>query len=75
MTIDNDFVISLAQLLLIAFAVVVVGFTIVVGIAFGKSQRGAAKTFSFLLQRGNALRLITVVLIVIMVAACVSWQD
>ena len=45
--------------------VTIVGFTIVGGIAFSKVEKGAGKSFGLLFQRGNFLRVTTVVLVVI----------
>jgi len=39
--------------------------TIIGGIAFWKAQKGAAKTFSLLLQRANALQMLAVILIIV----------
>jgi hypothetical protein len=47
---------------------VVAGATIVGSIAFFKTDKGAAKTFSLLIQRAGALQMITVMTIV--VGAC-----
>ncbi|MFZ3384696.1 MAG: hypothetical protein WA144_12290 [Candidatus Methanoperedens sp.] len=67
-TIDNNLIITLAKYLLYAISILTVGFCIVGGIAFYNTQQGTAKTFSLLIQRANALRLITVFSIVMVSA-------
>jgi hypothetical protein len=47
---------------------IVVGTTIVGGIAFGRTETGAAKTFSLLLQRASALQMLAVILIILTAA-------
>lgn len=47
---------------------IAIGATIVGSIAFWRTEKGGARTFSLLLQRANALQMLTVMLIV--VAAC-----
>jgi hypothetical protein len=44
--------------------IVTLGATIVGGIAFWKTQSGGAKTFSLLVQRADATRLVTVLAII-----------
>jgi hypothetical protein len=68
MTGNTELLISLARYATIMVAIVVLGTTIVGSIAFWKTQKGAATTFSLLLQRASALQMLTVILIV--VAAC-----
>ena len=46
----------------------IIGFTVVGGIAFSKVERGAGKSFGLLFQRGNFLRITTVVLVVVAAA-------
>lgn len=65
MNIDTAFIISLAWLFLYALGIVVAGYTIVGAIAFWKTQKGSAKTFSLLLQRGNALKMLAIVLVIV----------
>ena len=52
----------------IVTCVMVVGATIIGGIAFWKSDKGAARTFSILVQRANVVQMLAVVLIIL--AAC-----
>jgi hypothetical protein len=40
--------------------IITLGFTVVGGIAFWKTNTGGAKTFTLFLQRGDALRIMTV---------------
>ncbi len=56
---------ALAQILLVCVAILALAFTIVGGIAFWRTEKGGAKTFTLFIQRGDALRILTVVLIVI----------
>lgn len=65
MSIDSNFIILLIQYFLIALGILTVGFIVVGSIAFWRTQKGSAKTFSLFLQRANALKLLTVALIVI----------
>jgi hypothetical protein len=62
MTVD---IIALAQLLLIGVGILAAGFTIVGAIAFWKTDKGAAKTFTLFFQRGDGLRMLTVGAIVV----------
>ena len=48
--------------------------TIVGGIAFWKTQVGAARTFSLLLERANALQMLAVILIIV-AAVALRLQD
>lgn len=59
---------TLVLYLTIIIAVIVTGGTIVGSIAFWRTQQGAAKTFSLLLQRASALQMLAVILIIL--AAC-----
>jgi hypothetical protein len=68
MNIDANFVLTLSLYFLIALGLVVVGFTVVGSIAFWKTQQGAAKSFTLLLQRGNVLKITTVSLIIVIAA-------
>jgi len=61
MTVD---IIALAKLLLIGVGIMG-GFTIVGAIAFWKTEKGGAKTFTMFFQRGVALRMLTVGAIVV----------
>lgn len=49
------------------FVVGFLAFTIVGGIAFSKTTKGAAKSFGLLFQRGNFLRIATVMFVVLAV--------
>lgn len=44
---------------------IVVCLTIIGSIAFYKTEKGSAKTFSLLLQRSSALQMVTVILIIL----------
>jgi uncharacterized membrane protein YedE/YeeE len=65
MNIDSNVVLTLASYFLIAFGLLVVGFTIIGGIAFSRTQKGAAKSFTLLVQRGDLIRILTVTLILL----------
>ena len=56
---------TLALYLTIIIAIIVAGGTVVGSIAFWRTQQGAAKTFSLLLQRANALQMLAVLLIIL----------
>jgi hypothetical protein len=58
---------SIVWALITLFVVAIVGFTVVGSIAFYRAGAGQAKSFGFLFQRGNFLRLGTVVLVVLAV--------
>jgi hypothetical protein len=58
---------SIIWALVTLFGLAIVGFTVVGGIAFHRSGSGQAKSFGLLFQRGNFLRLGTVVLVVLAV--------
>jgi hypothetical protein len=59
---------TLVLYMTIIIAVIVAGGTIVGSIAFWRTQSGAAKTFSLLLQRASALQMLAIFLIIL--AAC-----
>lgn len=65
---NAELLISLACYLTIITFIVVAGFTIVGSIAFCRTEKGSAKTFSLLMRRANALQMLTVILIVLVVA-------
>jgi hypothetical protein len=58
---------SIIWALVVLFGMAILGFTIVGSIAFYRSSAGQAKSFGLLFQRGNFLRLGTVVLVVLAV--------
>lgn len=68
MSVDSNLILSLGKLLLFAIGIVTAGFTILGSVAFWRTRSGGARSFTLLLQRGNALRLLTVITIVIAVA-------
>lgn len=57
------------QYLLYIVVTIVSGATIVGAIAFWRTQKGAAKTFSLLLQRASALQMLAVILIILAATA------
>jgi len=59
----------------IAVGLVVLGGTIVGSIAFWRAAEGQARTFSMLLQRANALQILTAILIVIAACALIITGD
>jgi hypothetical protein len=65
MIVDPTVLITLALYATIMVAVIVLGTTIVGGIAFWRSKQGQARTFSLLLQRANALQMLAVILIIV----------
>lgn len=62
---DQLFVLELGKLFVTSLAIVVIGGTIIGAIAFWRAGQGTAKTFSLLIQRGNLLKLLTVLCIVV----------
>jgi hypothetical protein len=60
---------DLAGVIIICTTVILVagitGFTIVGGVAFSRVEKGAGKSFGLLFQRGNFLRITTVVIVVV----------
>lgn len=60
---------DLARWIVIAITTIIVaailGFTIVGGVAFSKVEKGAGRSFGLLFQRGNFLRITTVVIVVV----------
>lgn len=57
---NNIDLLGLAWIFVWVIGIVTLGFTIVGGIAFWKTNTGGAKTFTLFLQRGDALRIMTV---------------
>lgn len=68
MTPDQEFVYAIAKLFVVVFAIACATATIVGGIAFYKTDKGAARSFSELMRRAGILEIVTVILI----AAAVS---
>jgi multisubunit Na+/H+ antiporter MnhG subunit len=62
---EQQFVIEIAKTAMWALLIVSVPFSILGAIAFFKTQNGAAKSFSLLIHRSNALQLLTVLIIII----------
>ena len=59
---------TLAEYLTWIIIAIVAGATIVGSIAFFRTEKGAAKTFSLLLQRASALQMLAVILIILTAA-------
>lgn len=66
--ITEPFLLQLALYAVILISVVSVCFTIVGSIAFWRTSKGAAATFSKLFERSDALRMVTVIMIVALTA-------
>ena len=64
MTGDQQFILQLALYSGIGFLAALAAFTAIGVAAFWRTASGAAKTFSFLVQRGNILQITAVVFIV-----------
>jgi hypothetical protein len=64
----QEYFIATAKYATIALIAIVAGLTIVGSIAFLKTEKDGAKTFSLLIERAGALQLVTVLAIV--VGAC-----
>lgn len=62
---DQLFVLELGKLFVVVTGIIMVGGTIIGSVAFWRAGSGTAKTFSLLIQRGNLLKLLTVLCIVI----------
>lgn len=62
-----SFALALMMILMITLCVVAICAAVVARAAFSKTERGAARTFSMLVQRSGALQLLTVVTIVMSV--------
>lgn len=64
-SLDPKVVIAILQYATACVGLVVGGITIIGGIAFYRAQQGTARTFSLLIQRADATRLIAVMAIVV----------
>lgn len=62
-----DMIMSLTKYGFYAICAIVVGHTIVGVVAFWKTDKGAAKTFSMMMYRAQSLKIVTAILIVLSV--------
>jgi hypothetical protein len=69
MTTESTVLTTLALYTTIMVVAITLCTTIVGGIAFWKTQQGAARTFSLLLERAHALQLLAVILIIVAAVA------
>ena len=69
MTTDTTIVSTLALYATIVVVTITLCTTLVGGIAFWRTHSGAAKTFSLLLRRANALQMLAVILIIVAAVA------